>query len=248
VANKTKKSDARDRRAKLEEMRRAQRATERRRNLTFVGLAAVVGIGIIAAAAIPLISKNQQNNKPLTDFGVAASAAQCDAITNDPIAAANHVGPGTGGSNESVGRVNYSTVPPSGGDHFLTPMPIDRHFYTAQDRPPLENLVHNLEHGYTIVWYDSTVTGDQLKTLEDLSSRVPKDGDRRKFIVSAWDDGYGRFPDGKHVAVSHWSGQGDGGGPAGLGHRQLCGQVSGEVIDQFMTQFPFSDAREPNAS
>jgi Protein of unknown function (DUF3105) len=248
VANKTKKkSQTRDRRAKLEEMRRAQKAAERRRNLTFVVLAAVVGLGIIAAAVVPIINENRRTNKPLTDYGVSAAAAQCDAVTNDPVPSANHVGPGSGGD-ESVTRVQYSTVPPVGGDHFITPAPSTRHFYTAEDRPAMENLVHNLEHGYTIVWYDSTVTGDELKTLEDLSKRVPKDADRRKFIVSAWDDSYGSLPGGKHIALAHWSAQGEGVGSAGAGHRQLCGQVSGEVIDQFMTQFPFSDAPEPRAA
>jgi hypothetical protein len=248
VANKTrKKSETRDRRARLEEMRRTQKAAERRRNLTFVALAAVVGLGIIAAAVVPIINENRRSNKPLTDYGVAAAAAQCDAVSNDPVQSANHVGPGSGGD-ESVTRVNYSTVPPVGGDHFITPAPIDRHFYTADDRPPVENLVHNEEHGYTIVWYDSTITGDQLQTLEDLSKRVPKDSGRRKFIVSAWDDSYGTFPAGKHIALAHWSAQGDGAGPAGVGHRQLCGQVSGEAIDQFMAQFPSTDAPEPNAA
>jgi len=247
VANKTKRSEARDRRAKLEEMRRAQKASERRRNLIFVVLTAVVALGIIAAAVVPMINKSRQNNKALNEFGVSAAAAQCDPVTNDPVDSATHVGPGTGGSNESITHVNYSTVPPVGGNHFLTPQPIDRHFYTGEDRPPIENLVHNLEHGYTILWYDSTVTGDQLTALKDLSSRVPKDSDRRKFIVSAWDESRGAFPDGKHIALSHWSAKGDGAGSAGLGHRQLCGQVSGEAVDQFMTQFPFSDAPEPNA-
>ena len=247
VANKTKRSGARDRRAKLEEMRRAQKASERRKNMIFVGVTAVVALGIIAAAVIPMINKSRQNDKPLKDFGVSAAAAQCDPVTNDPVASATHVGQGTGGSTETITHVNYSTVPPVGGNHFLTPEPIDRHFYTAEDRPPVENLVHNLEHGYTILWYDSTVTGDQLNTLKDLSSRVPKDGDRRKFIVAAWDESRGAFPNGKHIALSHWSARGDGAGASGLGHRQLCGQVSGEVVDQFMSQFPSSDAPEPNA-
>ncbi len=248
MANKTKKrSETRDRRAKLEEMRRAEKAAERRRNMTFIVVAAVVGLGIIAAAVIPIINENRRTNKPLTDYGVEAAAAQCAAVTNDPVQSANHVGPGSGGD-ESVTRVSYSTVPPVGGDHFITPAPGTRHFYTAEDRPPVENLVHNLEHGYTVVWYDTTVTGDQLKTLEDLSRRVPKDSDRRKFIVAAWDQSYGAFPQGKHIALAHWSRSGSGAGPSGLGHRQLCGQVSGEIIDQFMKQFPFSDAPEPNAA
>jgi hypothetical protein len=82
VANKTKRSEARDRRAKLEEMRRAQKASERRRNLIFVVLTSVVALGIIAAAVVPMINKSRQNNKPLSEFGVSAAAAQsCSRIT-----------------------------------------------------------------------------------------------------------------------------------------------------------------------
>ena len=35
-----------------------------------------------------------------------------------------------------------------------------RKFYTEDDRPELEALVHNLEHGYTILWYDETIADD----------------------------------------------------------------------------------------
>ena len=35
----------------------------------------------------------------------------------------------------------------------------------------MEVLVHNLEHGYTVVWYDSTVTGAQL-TAAGVPARV----------------------------------------------------------------------------
>ena len=37
---------------------------------------------------------------------------------------------------------------------------MERKLYTADDRPELETLVHNLEHGYTILWYDETVAAD----------------------------------------------------------------------------------------
>ena len=39
-------------------------------------------------------------------------------------------------------------------------MPIDERFYTKDSRPELEALVHNLEHGFTILWYDETAADD----------------------------------------------------------------------------------------
>ena len=232
VANKPKKTIARDRRAKLDQLRHEQKAAERRKTIIFVTIAAVAAVGILAAAIIPLINESREESRPYTDFGVPAAAAGCDPVADDPIASSTHVSAGT--------RITYTTVPPSSGDHWEVPAPFGRAFYTAADAPPIEQLVHNLEHGYTIVWYSSAVSDEDLATLEDLADRVRNDGDRRKFIVSSWDDSYGAFPEGKTIALAHWS--------RDAGHRQLCGQVSGEVVDQFMTQFPFSDAPEPNAA
>jgi hypothetical protein len=62
-------------------------------------------------------------------------------------------------------------------------------------------------------------------------------GPTGKFIVSAWDDAYGDFPSGMHVALSHWG--------AEQGHRQMCGKVSGAVVADFIEDFPASDAPEP---
>ena len=48
MANKPKQVD-RDRRAKIEEMRKAEQARERRKSMLFVIIAIVVGVGLIAA-------------------------------------------------------------------------------------------------------------------------------------------------------------------------------------------------------
>ena len=106
----------------------------------------------------------------------------------------------------------------------------------------MEDLVHNLEHGYTIVWYDKTITGAALQDLKDLSdsARGKNETANGKFIVSAWDDSYGKLPSGKHIALSHWG--------AKAGHRQLCGDVSGAAVQSFIKKFPFSDSPEPGAA
>ena len=239
MANKPKQVE-RDRRAKVEEMRKAEQARERRKSMLFVLLAVVVGVALIAAVAIPsyLNSRNDPVNKALSSFGVSAANASCDDVETNKDSTkdiGNHVAEGT------VGK--YDTVPPSYGAHWGSSAYPSRPFYTARDKPPMEQLVHNLEHAYTVVWYDSTVKGAQLEALEDLATSARADeatGPTGKFIVSAWDDAYGEFPAGKHIGMSHWG--------AEAGHVQLCGKVSGGAVKNFIDDYPASDAPEPNAA
>ena len=190
--------------------------------------------------AVGVVISKQIANSDITNIGVTTAAASCDPVTTDKSAGvSDHVGPGTNTPNETT--VKYDTVPPSSGKHFATPIVPARAFYTADDRPVLETLVHNLEHGYTIVWYDETtpkVQVDELKKLAPLARKDKFAGP--KFIVSAWDQSRGAFPAGKHIALSHWG--------AKAGHRQLCGQVSGDVIAKFTQTYPYTDSPEPTAA
>jgi hypothetical protein len=233
-----KKSATVDRKAKLDEVRKAQQATERRRTLLVASAAGVVVLSLIAAVGV--VIRNQVAASDMTKIGVTAAAASCDAVTNDAVTGvSDHVGPGTPTPNET--SVKYATIPPSSGKHFAVPITPARAFYTASDRPVLETLVHNLEHGYNIVWYDEStpkVQQDELKKLAPLARDDDNAGP--KFIVSAWDESRGAFPTGKHIAMSHWG--------AKNGHRQLCGQVSGEAIQTFVQKYPFSDSPEPGAA
>ncbi len=81
-----------------------------------------------------------------------------------PIQAANHVPEGT-----EPGP--YNTNPPTSGPHYDQPLAAG--FYDEKDRQELTYpegyLVHNLEHGYVIFWYDcDTLTStacDDLKSM-----------------------------------------------------------------------------------
>lgn len=235
MANKPKSQD-RDRKAKVEEMRRQQQARERRKSLMFIVIAVVLGLGLVAAAAVPayMDSRNDPKKKALASFGVSAGDADCDdVVTDTSTGASDHVEEGT--------KLEYAQVPPSSGQHWGAPAFPARTFYTEDDRPATEQLVHNLEHGYTVLWYDDTITGDKLDQIRDLAesaSATDEVGPAGKFIASAWDDSYGTFPEGKHVALAHWG--------ATESHRQLCGAASGDVVQDFLKQFPYSDSPEPN--
>jgi hypothetical protein len=235
VGNKPKQQ-VKDRRARVEELRRQQRAAERRKTILVVSVAVVIAAALIAVPGVQFFLnwRNDPMRRDIASFGVSASAAACDPVTTEPAAGVNdHVPVGT--------KLSYETVPPTSGKHWPQPATIsDRAFYTADDRPPVEQLVHNLEHGYTVLWYDPSVQGAELDAIRDLARRMRGDSTYQKFIAAAWDPAYGKLPSGKTVALSHWS--------ARNGHRQLCGQLSGAVVKQFVDAYPSTDSPEPNGA
>jgi hypothetical protein len=240
-----KKSDQ-DRKAKIAEMQRQARAGERRRTLLIVGAAGVVVALIAGAVTFAIVTDDSRApSGALTAQGVPAAEAGCDPVTEDEATGSgSHVGPGT--DKPDLTTVKYSTVPPTTGEHFPAPEFPNRQFYTADDRPPMENLVHNLEHGYSVLWYDDTLSTEQVSQLKAISREANQTTEaQQKFVVSAWDTAYGAFPAGKHVALSHWSADAKD-LKKQSGHRLLCGSVSGEAVQSFIKKHPRTSAPEPN--
>lgn len=238
-----KSSVDKDRKARVEQMRRQQEAAEKRRTMLVMGAALTVVVILVGLVVFAIVDFRRDNPELAADsvaeVGVEAAAASCDDVVSEPAEGASaHVGPGT---DNPVERVEYTSAPPAFGEHFPQAQYPAAEFYTAEDRPPMESLVHNLEHGYTIVWYDEalpTEQQDQLRRIAELARELDETGG--KFIVTAWDASYGDFPDGKPVAISHWG--------AEEGYRQYCGAVSGEVVQQFVEDHPYTDSPEPNAA
>ena len=153
-------------------------------------------------------------------------------------------------------QVTYDAAPPAFGNHWnepgIAPAAFERKFYSAEDRPEVESLVHNLEHGYTILWYDETIADDEAAVTEirGLAAKfADSDNLRSKFIAAPWTSEDGApFPNDMHVAFSHWSIGGDG-DPSGeqTGAWQYCSETSGEALDTFMTEYPYTDSPEPAA-
>ena len=242
-----KKQNSQDRKARIAELQRQEKARERRVRLMIV--AGCVAILLVLGAAIGYAVYDGRRNKPdvaISAIGVPASAASCDPVTTDKA-----VGQGDHADPAKTPKLTYDTVPPSTGHHFAQPAVSDRKFYTAADRPKIEVLVHNLEHGYTILWYDQLAGEAKQAQLEELATLANKiEAASGKFIVSAWDPSYGALPAGKKFALSHWSATL---GPDGKiltqeGHRQLCGELSGEVVKTFIEAHPRTSAPEPNAA
>ena len=236
---------SKDRRAVLEELRKEQaRAEKKRTSLVIVG-AVVVALVIVGLAAYPLIKQDRRNNEDVAALGVPASQAGCtDPVATKAEGSADHRQVGT--------ELDYDQSPPAAGPHYPTWAPRERKFYSPQDRPEIGYLVHNLEHGYNILWYDETIAEDedQLSTVKAIASKFEGEGYENKFIAAPWTSEDGEpFPDGAHVALTHWSMGGRNGIPEGQhGVTQYCDAPSGEAVTSFVEDWPYTDSPEPGAA
>ncbi|GAB3074203.1 hypothetical protein GCM10027053_44880 [Intrasporangium mesophilum] len=242
---------SRDRRERVAAMQAAQKKAERRRLLVVIGACVAIVAIIGAAIAWAVIGEQNKKNEALAAINGDVAAASCDPITNDPASGSSeHVGPGTNQPN--VTKIDYSTVPPSSGKHFAVPAVNSRKIYTTADAPAVETLVHNLEHGYTILWYDRSVEKEQASAFQALSTQINAMKESgNKFIISPWNPAYGAFPAGKKYALSHWAAtldQSTGQISNQMGHRELCGGLNTTVVENFVKKFPWSSAPEPNAA
>ncbi|MBF4161851.1 DUF3105 domain-containing protein [Nocardioides acrostichi] len=242
-----------DRQAKIDAIRKKQRGSEKRRGLAIVLVCALIALLIVGAAAYRPI-KNALDSRKYSDVALAdlgGPASDCQKVTTK---SAN----GSGNHVPETQQVDYTQAPPAFGPHWnvlgLAPVPIGREFYTAADRPELEQLVHNLEHGFTILWYDDTVAddADQVSTLRAIAAKFSDTSDRRNaFIVAPWtsDDENGKsFPKGQHIAMTHWSAGGVGvtDTTKQVGVWQYCSQPSGAALETFMKDYPQQDSPEPS--
>ena len=252
-----KPSKNRERAARIEALRRESKRAERRRTLVVVVICGVVALAIVGATAWKLISDKQRADEvagtDLAAIGPDSDAAGCGDITT---AGAEDQGVHLEG--QPIDYTEYGSTPPAFGAHWDSPADFGRKFYTEQDRPEIQRLVHNLEHGYTVLWYNEATAGDDeaVQTMQDLAEKFEV-GDasditdietynRGKFIAAPWTEEDGEFPADAKVVLVHWAFEGeDAVDGQGMGVWQPCDQPSGEALASFMDEFPASNSPEP---
>jgi hypothetical protein len=239
-----KPSKDRDRRAVVEQMRRDQRRKERRRTIAVIVACAVVALVIVGVAAVPLLL-NRPPSGALTELGASTGSAGCQSVEKKK-ASGNQ-------EHRPVGtKITYAEAPPAFGPHWPTPAAFARKFYTSADRPALEYVVHNLEHGYTLLWYDETVAKNkkQVAVIKAIAAKYQGQKLSDKFIALPWTSKDGKpFPGGKHIALTHWSAGGD---PSDVkkqvGVWQYCSRPSGQATKTFTKDYPYTDSPEPQGA
>jgi hypothetical protein len=156
---KNKQSSA-ARKARIEEMRRAERARERRSRILTITASAVIVVGLVVGGVM-LVKTQSDDSDTATD----------SKTTGKLVAGADGVSKWEGElSRTHVSKdVKYSVEPPVGGDHNQVWMNCNGDVYT--DDIPNVNAVHSLEHG--AVWVTYTDKADKAD-VDALAEKVKK--------------------------------------------------------------------------
>ncbi|MEE1801432.1 DUF3105 domain-containing protein [Streptomyces sp. NPDC101062] len=171
------KSQSADRKARIEEMRRAERARERRSRIITITLSAVVVVGLVGFGAYAL---NKESDKKEAEKAAAAAPVKEEKSWDAKKLGRNHV----------TETVKYPMTPPVGGDHNQVWMNCEGDVY--KEAIPEVNAVHSLEHGAVWVTYNDKASDDDVKALSDKVGKTPytlmspvKDQDGA-IMLSAW--------------------------------------------------------------
>lgn len=184
-------------RREREQLQRKMAASRRNRRV-------VVGVVAVAAVAVTVFFLTRP--EPVR--------ADPEALLRTAAAAAEQAGCG---SPENVGPYqpedrdqehgplapvsSYPSIPPASGPHNEIPLPGG----VYDTPPPLDRLIHSLEHGASVVWYSPTATGAALQELKDFYGA---DDVGSRVIVAPYDypdEGEaGALPQGVQMSLVAW--------------------------------------------
>lgn len=209
----SKKLEEKQRRRLADQMKRdQQRKAARRSNLITVGIAVVI---IGAVAAFIVFERESATDAPEAPAGATAEEAGCDTIEELEEEGNEHVPAGQ--------TVEYETSPPTSGDHWPPENVAEPGFYP--DAVPSESLVHNMEHGQIVIWYDADAnqeTRDNLEQFADAANDPDSPGSGGGPIIAVpYDD----VPEGKTLVMTAWT------------KSQACARYSLEAINDFRVEF-----------
>lgn len=200
----SKKLEEKQRRRQIEEERNAaRRRAARKRNLITWGVVVVVTSLVVALIYI----QKQEESGPV---GVGETAAGCTEIETPEEQGATHVDDGT--------PVQYSTSPPTSGDHWANPAPSGFNPPSSLGETPIERIVHNMEHGQIIVWYSPDAPASVIDDIEGYF-------DNTSAASSLLGEPYEAIESPYNFTITAWGGT------------QSCQEVSESVLDEFRERF-----------
>ncbi|MBK3563601.1 DUF3105 domain-containing protein [Streptomyces sp. MBT62] len=158
MSKTSKKAAAADRKARIEAMRRAEKARDRRNRILTITLSTVMVAGLVGWGAYAVNNANEKKDQK--------AAAAKKLIRGEKTWDAKKLG-----RNHVETKVSYPMNPPVGGNHAPVWMTCNGNVYTKAI--PNENAVHSLEHGAVWVTYNDKATAADLKTLADKVAKTP---------------------------------------------------------------------------
>jgi hypothetical protein len=203
----SKKLKEKQQRRLADEARRAQqRKQQRSANFVTIGIALAVALLVVV-----LVIRGRNESGVSGNVGVPAAEAGCDDVQTSPASGGrDHQDAGT--------QITYDTNPPTTGPHWPPDQVATAGFYEDPVEP--ERLVHNMEHGQLVIWYDPGASDEVRDQIEALVEQEPAVN-----IATPWDD----MPDGKTYVMTAWHGAGG----ADEGVRMACERPSQGVWDDF---------------
>lgn len=175
-----KKSTAAARKARIEEMRRAEQSRQRRNRILTITASVVVVAGLVAGT-VALVQSQSDDSTAADGKGAGHFVTGSDGVKTWK---------GTLGRTHVAKTVNYPMEPPVGGDHNQVWMNCNGDVYTKA----LNNMnaVHSLEHGAVWVTYTSAAKKADVDALAAKVKKTPytlmSPDDRQKdpIMLSAW--------------------------------------------------------------
>ncbi|MGH2660167.1 MAG: DUF3105 domain-containing protein [Actinomycetota bacterium] len=162
-----RKEEARRQRMQIER----RMARSRRNRWIALGVAVALAAGATAFLVTRPRPEAEDPAELLAAAPHAAQAAGCDEVRNvgpyqPPNLDAAHIG-AEGGPATMPPLSTYPSVPPASGPH--AGQPLAAGVYSSP--PPIDLLVHSLEHGAAIVWYAPETPDAEVTRIEDFYGR-----------------------------------------------------------------------------
>ncbi|MFD5861985.1 DUF3105 domain-containing protein [Streptomyces chartreusis] len=175
------------RKARIEEMRRAERARERRNRILTIVASSVVVAGLVVGGVF--VVQSQADKAEASD-----TKDKDDKVKTAGKLVADKDGlktwKGTLGRTHVTERVKYPVEPPVGGDHDRVWMNCNGDVYTKAVNNM--NAVHSLEHGAVWVTYNSKAPKADVEALAAKVKQTPytlmspDDGQQDPIMLTAW--------------------------------------------------------------
>jgi hypothetical protein len=178
------KKDSTARKARIEEMRRAEQSRERRNRILTIAASVVIVCGLVVGGVVLVRSQSDDGG---SDTAASDSSAKGKFVTGkDGVKtwqgklARNHV----------TKAVTYASEPPVGGDHNQVWMNCNGDVYTK--KLDNTNAVHSLEHGAVWVTYNADAKKADIDALAAKVKKTPytlmspRDDQKDPIMLSAW--------------------------------------------------------------
>ena len=150
------------RQARIEEMRRAERARERRNRILTIVTSTVVVAGLVVGGVVLIRSQSDDGAAAVDSSSPGKFVTGKDGV---------RTWEGKLGRTHVAKSVKYSSEPPVGGDHNQVWMNCNGDVYTKELKN--EHAVHSLEHGAVWVTYTSKASKSDVEALAAKVKQTP---------------------------------------------------------------------------